>query len=229
MKVAVCFSGQARYLCGPQIRMLKKNLLDKYDCDVFCHFWGQEQDLQFLKPKVFCFQKQEIFRDDEFQGIFSMYNSIWRSYKLIPDPFAYDFIIRTRTDIWIDRLPDLYALDKTRIHFPDRTPYFFRDSDYQDLLMNHLFICPPSYDAFSLYKYLGLYLDLCDERIIVKIFKLYDIMKHVQRHSWLQFRVDRIYRGNSVFHEKSYHDLTNYCFFTCIVLFLVVLIKWRLR
>ena len=39
MKVAVLISGQPRFLHSSGYRSIKEKLLDKYDCDVFCHFW----------------------------------------------------------------------------------------------------------------------------------------------------------------------------------------------
>ena len=39
MKVAVLVSGQPRFLRASGYRSIKEKVLDKYDCDVFCHFW----------------------------------------------------------------------------------------------------------------------------------------------------------------------------------------------
>lgn len=38
MKVAVCFSGQARYI-KENFQQLKDNIIDPFGADVFCHFW----------------------------------------------------------------------------------------------------------------------------------------------------------------------------------------------
>jgi hypothetical protein len=39
IKVALLFSGQARFFDSESYISIKKFILDKYDCDTFCHFW----------------------------------------------------------------------------------------------------------------------------------------------------------------------------------------------
>lgn len=39
VKVALLISGQPRFVRGPAYKTIKENILDKYNCDVFCHFW----------------------------------------------------------------------------------------------------------------------------------------------------------------------------------------------
>jgi hypothetical protein len=39
LKIALVFSGQPRFVSGPSYESIKSNLLDKYDCDVYAHFW----------------------------------------------------------------------------------------------------------------------------------------------------------------------------------------------
>lgn len=38
MRIAICFSGQARYV-EENFQSVKENLIAPFDCDVFCHFW----------------------------------------------------------------------------------------------------------------------------------------------------------------------------------------------
>ena len=38
-KVALLFSGQARFFDSESYNSIKKYILDKYNCDTFCHFW----------------------------------------------------------------------------------------------------------------------------------------------------------------------------------------------
>tara|TARA_R100001163_G_C5068190_1_gene208135 strand:+ start:3376 stop:3552 length:177 start_codon:yes stop_codon:yes gene_type:complete len=43
MKIALQFSGQPRFIEDKICYIsIKNNILDKYDCDVFCHFWWDE-------------------------------------------------------------------------------------------------------------------------------------------------------------------------------------------
>lgn len=44
MKVAILLSGQPRFLEGPGYLSIKEKILDKYDCDVFCHVWWSEKE-----------------------------------------------------------------------------------------------------------------------------------------------------------------------------------------
>jgi hypothetical protein len=39
IKVALLFSGQARFFDSESFDSIKKYILDKYNCDTFCHFW----------------------------------------------------------------------------------------------------------------------------------------------------------------------------------------------
>ncbi len=39
MKVALLLSGQPRFLDSPAYHSIKTQILERYDCDVYCHFW----------------------------------------------------------------------------------------------------------------------------------------------------------------------------------------------
>lgn len=43
-KVAVFMVGQPRYLTGKSYRSIKHNLIDKYDCTFFCHYWFDDKN-----------------------------------------------------------------------------------------------------------------------------------------------------------------------------------------
>lgn len=43
MRVAVCFSGQPRFI-PHYAPLIKKHLLDLYDCDIYAHFWEHTQE-----------------------------------------------------------------------------------------------------------------------------------------------------------------------------------------
>ncbi len=44
LKIAVCISGQARFVDGYHGVLTKHNLTDRYDCDFFCHYWWNDDD-----------------------------------------------------------------------------------------------------------------------------------------------------------------------------------------
>jgi len=221
MKVAVCFSGQARFLDGRQIAVLKRQLLEKYDCDVYYHFWWKEGG-EYITSNIGN-QKNEKDMDKKIRRIFnpkvmkyddplpanyfslpsgkwtyntaSMYTSIKKSFDLIPKDllYTYDFVIRCRTDIWLDFFPNLHVLDKSKIHFPP-------NSGRKDYLINHCWICPPKFcKAFNLIQYYlndHKYALSSDELILPLVFQEMGIREHVVCHPWWNFRADRINRGN---------------------------------
>jgi hypothetical protein len=39
MKIALAFYGQPRFICPKTFDSVKEHFLDKYDCDVYAHFW----------------------------------------------------------------------------------------------------------------------------------------------------------------------------------------------
>lgn len=39
MKIALAFYGQPRFICPKTFDSVRKHFLDKYDCDVYAHFW----------------------------------------------------------------------------------------------------------------------------------------------------------------------------------------------
>ena len=48
MKIALVFSGQPRYIDSVTYESIKKELLDKYNCDVYAHFWfSSNKDTQY--------------------------------------------------------------------------------------------------------------------------------------------------------------------------------------
>lgn len=195
MKVAVCISGQPRYLQGPQMSSLR-HLLDSGD--VYCFFWGPPVDVSVLNPKRVQFEDQEVFYDEQHgsaQRCASMYTSMGRAYALIPEPYEYDFIVRLRTDIWIDDMPSLARLDRTRIHFPSIT---LRNGTPN--LLNHCFVCPPAFadTVFSIAKYHTQY--PCgamqyDEKVMYDYLSHTGLLQHVEEHP--SFWLTRIYRGRT--------------------------------
>jgi hypothetical protein len=42
--VAVFLVGQPRYISGKSYRSIKKHLIDKYDCEFYCHYWFDDKN-----------------------------------------------------------------------------------------------------------------------------------------------------------------------------------------
>ena len=47
LKIAICISGQPRFVDGPQYNLLKFHILDRYDCDIFCHYWWNNEETEY--------------------------------------------------------------------------------------------------------------------------------------------------------------------------------------
>jgi hypothetical protein len=66
-KIALVFSGQPRFVNSKSYESIKKHLLDKYDCDVFAHFWKSQSkgyscadDISFNKDIIV--ENVEVFK-----------------------------------------------------------------------------------------------------------------------------------------------------------------------
>ena len=220
MKLAVCLSGQPRYLNGPQMSSLQ----DLLKGDVYCFFWGPPIDVSMLNPKRVQFQEQEVFSDEgAAQRCASMYSAMQRSYALVPEPYEYDFIIRLRTDIWIDSMPTFKDLDRSRIHFPAITSRHGTPN-----ILNHCFVCPPVFadTLFSIAKYheqMPCDASQYDEKLMYEYLEHTNLLKHVQQHS--SFRLTRIYRGGGTFHIDSVSLRTAVAAVTLAVLLFLLLLN----
>lgn len=162
MKVAVCFSGQLRFV-EEYSEYIIKNLIDLYDVDVYAHLYFDEDMLgkqfhhefndiykenidTFLKiynpKKIKIDSKYEYFDDKKYKFITTepdlinldyntIKNSIYRmesqwysvsqTYNLIEEPEKYDFIIRLRTDSYIQKPILLNNLDKNILYIQSGT------------------------------------------------------------------------------------------------------------
>ena len=141
MKIAVCFSGQLRFV-KEYSQYILPHLIQPYEkVDVYAHLWYSEEMLrkpfhhefldeykespdefiQIYSPKKCVFEKEYIHMEpistecnerdlkslkpeDRIQSIyriFSQWYSVKKCYELIENPEDYDFIIRLRTDAFI--------------------------------------------------------------------------------------------------------------------------------
>ena len=144
MKIAVCISGIAKNhaICCPSI---KKNLIEPYNCDVFCSFWHKsEEESQILlhdyQAKLMEFEHfndnyKKVFNDWPHPYIMleshktpinaiSMYYKIKRCNHLRRSwerqyGFKYDAIIRIRPDLELTSVPILpKELSEKKIYIP---------------------------------------------------------------------------------------------------------------
>lgn len=241
MKLAVCLSGQPRFLDGPQIHSLKQNLLDKYDCDVYCHTWWSPDLPSYetsyngvLQAKADTIDTlQHVFRPKRLQyeaplqnlphpsNMRSMYESIRRSYLLVDTSINYDFIVRLRYDIFLDALPDVHKFEPTMLHCA-------HIAAPRNLFVNHCWFVPPQFarDAFQLIDHIRDNETRIEEKIFEDAIRSRNIpMKQYSRSifSSTRFRTDRIYRG---FSEEDFMT-SGILFISIVILFILVTINLR--
>lgn len=142
MKIAVCISGQYRaYKQGYEY--LKRNLLDKYDCDIFIHSWYNSNvyladDVRELyKPVLWRFD-MPISKEEGYDEIFtnvpgagwypptatiSMFYSMFHALRLKCEyelkRSHYDWVVRTRFDYAVNGVIPFEQLDPTKVYIPN--------------------------------------------------------------------------------------------------------------
>ena len=143
MKVALCFSGQARFIKEGSY-YFSKNLVGYDDVDVFIHSWEDNQHNEILKcysPENCIIEPQKydiVFGQDgltEMEFVhYSMFYSIMKSDELRLEyekrnNFVYDCVIRSRFDVaLLDKL-NVLDYDLSFINSPDmcRNPKVISD------------------------------------------------------------------------------------------------------
>jgi hypothetical protein len=132
MKIALCFSGEARSF-KQGYEYYKRNLLDRYEIDVYIHSWSfenQNELLELYSPKAYIFDnKPEIVgyndrypRTPEPQNrppwnAFCMFYSMYRSSVMIRD--KYDWVIKSRTDYALNTQINFEELDNSKLYIPN--------------------------------------------------------------------------------------------------------------
>jgi len=142
MKVAIVIAGLPRFFYSHTYNTIKEHFLDKYDCDIYAHFWfnDNEDDTYIVShwiPKnifprdtitKFCelYKPVKVLYDNpmikdesssnEYYIVKSFYTSKQKAFNLISDITKYDFIINMRSDMVFLRIPDLRTLDALKIH-----------------------------------------------------------------------------------------------------------------
>lgn len=131
MKIALCFSGQARSF-EKGYEYYKRNLLDHYDVDVYLHTWHMEKEEQlvnlykpldhvFEEPPVGDFDIKYTNTPDSVKHpprfTYRMLYSMNMVKSLIHGD--YDWVIKTRTDYALNVKIPFDKLDNTKLYIPN--------------------------------------------------------------------------------------------------------------
>lgn len=156
MKLALCLSGQPRSY-AKAFQYIKKNLLDHYNVDVFIHSWkakSSTNQAQLFEYIGGLYGPVTIFFDNELPNTInsdlrvpnashpanfctSMFYSIYRSndfrirHQTLND-VKYDFVVRSRFDLALNKLIDFETLEKGKV-------YISKDTDGPNPLLNDQF------------------------------------------------------------------------------------------
>jgi hypothetical protein len=138
MKIALCLSGQARSF-KKGFEYHKKNLLDKYDVDVFIHTWKGDDIDELAK----LYKPVDILIEDrlteDFDSMYTntpnaekwpprftvaMFYSMFRSNELkvsheMKEKFTYDWVIKSRPDYALNVVIPFEELDSTKLYAPN--------------------------------------------------------------------------------------------------------------
>lgn len=130
MKIALCFSGQARSW-KKGYEYYKRNLLDRYDVDVYIHTWkfNEENELNDLyKPVKFMSSNPVQGNFDQTytntpnaqkhppRFTFNMFYSMYQSSLMIDK--KYDWVIKTRTDYALNLIIPFDKIDRSKLYIP---------------------------------------------------------------------------------------------------------------
>jgi hypothetical protein len=174
LKLALCLSGQARSLFQAK-KYIQKNLLDPYNVDVFCHTWKPQggilqmklfEDINFIYDPIYLAYDMPIpatTNSDMFvpnashpaNFCTSMFYSIYKANDLrikqqLQNSVKYDFVIRSRFDLALNKVIDFNSLEKGKV-------YVSKDTDGPNPLLNDQFaIADP--DTMNIYASTFLYL-----------------------------------------------------------------------
>jgi hypothetical protein len=173
MRLALCLSGQPRSYFEAQ-KYIKKNLLDKYNVDVFIHSWripGALEQIRLSEQINFIYEPLYNISDftlpaDTNSDMFvhnsshpanfctSMFYSIYRANEFrirheMQNSMKYDFIIRSRFDFALNKVIDFSTLKKG-------TVYVSKDVDGDSLLNDQFAIA----DSDTMNQYASTFLNL---------------------------------------------------------------------
>jgi len=131
MKIALCFSGQARSF-EQGYEFYKNNLLDHYDVDVYIHSWKFDNErklLELYRPVSYEFQTPPLGNfDNRYTNTpnaqkhpprftYRMFYSMYKCSKLVQR--QYDWIIKSRTDYALNVVIPFDELDNSKLYIPN--------------------------------------------------------------------------------------------------------------
>jgi hypothetical protein len=139
MKIALCFAGLPRHF-EKGYEYYKRNLLDRYDVDVFFHTWDDtehEKVAELYRPKDYSTSKKldantinttytrcaDAINFPAYATVssfFSIYHScLLKTNYEIRNGFKYDWVIKTRFDYALNIPLPLEQLDSERVYVPN--------------------------------------------------------------------------------------------------------------
>jgi hypothetical protein len=165
-RIALCLSGQARSYRKAH-EYVKANLLNRYDVDVFAHTWRPKHSKFALYDGIFNLYRpvnfilDENLPEDINSDLFvpnashpanfctSMFYSIYLTNNLRIkyqnfNSVKYDFIVRSRFDLALNKVIDFSSLEKGKI-------YVSKDTDDENSLLNDQFAIadPETMDIYA--------------------------------------------------------------------------------
>lgn len=87
MKIALVFSGQPRFIDGISYNSIKKIFLDKYDCDVYAHFWFSQDISTSYETAPWSTLGNISFPSDTLDTFNKLYNPVKLSFD---EPLVHD-------------------------------------------------------------------------------------------------------------------------------------------
>lgn len=130
MKIALCFCGQARSF-EKGFEYYKRNLLDRFDVDVYIHSWKFEEEEKFLnlyKPKNYSFVVPPLGEFDKKytntpnpikhppRFTYRMFYSMYCVSEMIEGD--YDWVIKSRTDYALNLPIPFDKIDNSKLYIP---------------------------------------------------------------------------------------------------------------
>lgn len=103
MKIALLFSGQPRFVNSASYESIKRNFLDKYDCDVYAHFWFSPDTSTVYETAPWSTLGNITFPSDTIDVFSSLYSPKAISYD--PPPTESEIVLRSYPKVSHPRNP----------------------------------------------------------------------------------------------------------------------------
>ena len=134
MKIALCFSGEARSF-EKGYEYYKHNLLNFHDVDVFIHTWnnpGVEKYIELYKPRAYLIEdkppsenyNQRYPRTPEPENrppwnAYCMFLSMYKCSQMVVGQGDYDWVIKSRSDYALNLAIPFSQLDSSKLYIPN--------------------------------------------------------------------------------------------------------------